>query len=374
MVRIQPVRTRRDLKEFARFPNRLYHDVPQHVPNLISDEINLFNPAKNPAFAFCDAQLFLALNGSSVVGRIAAIVNEKAIEKFGEPRGRFGFVDFVDDPEVSEALFGAAEAWLHTRGIRIVQGPLGFSDLDEEGMLTEGFEEKGTLTTIYNHAYYPEHLKQLGYHEDVRWFEYEAVLPDHIDERMHHLAQTVRERYGLKIVPVKRARDVLPFAEKLFGLINTAYEDLYNITPLDEAQMQYYTKQYLTFVHPDYIKLIVDSDDNLISFGLCFPSLGPAFKKANGHLLPLGWWHILRTFKRHDRVEMLLIAVDPAYSRKGVPAILFESFIESFVRNGVRRADINPQLEDNVAVRNLWKNYETRQHRKRASFMKILND
>lgn len=370
MIEIRKVEGRRMLRQFVSFPNELYRGHPCYVPNLVADETTQFIPEKNPASAFCESALFLAYEGNRVVGRIAAIVNWRAVEKYEENRGRFGYVDFIDDREVSRRLFAVAEKWLGEKGMDLVQGPLGFSDLDEEGMLTEGFDEMGTLTTIYNHPYYPEHLKALGYDEEVRWFEYEGRLPRSLDPRLGELATHLMEKYGLEVIRTRRTRDVIAYAKPLFELINRAYAPLYNITPLSEEQMAYYTKKYLSFINHQYVKLIVDREGSLVAFGLCLPSLAKAFQKAGGHLLPLGWWPILKAFRHNDRVEMLLIAVDPDYSRKGLPAILFAEFSKTFAKNGIRHADINPQLEDNKAVRNLWRHFDVRQHRKRACFIK----
>ena len=365
IVIIKEVLTRTELKAFVKFPNTLYKNSPYHVTSLISDEIENFDREKNPAFEFCDAAFWVALEEDHVIGRIAAIINHKAIEKFSEKRGRFGYVDFIDDDDVSAALFKVAEDWLKERGITKIQGPLGFSDLDEEGMLTEGFDEMGTLTTIYNYAYYPEHLKKLGYQEDVRWFEYTGNLPKPGNVRMTALAENIKKRYGLKIIQLKKRKDVLAYAHSIFELINASYDHLYNITPLSEKQMQFYTRKYLSFIKLDFVKLIVDREDKLIAFAISFPSLAQAMRKANGHILPFGIFHILKAFRKNDRVELLLIAVDPKYSRKGIPSILFEELISAYDAHGITQADFNPQLEDNRSVRNLWHRFDLRQNKKR---------
>ena len=310
------------------------------------------------------------LKDEKIAGRIAAIINPIAIEKFNERRGRFGYVDFIDDFEVSRLLFETAENWLKSNDIVKVQGPLGFSDLDEEGMLIEGFNEMGTMTTIYNAAYYPNHLKQLGYDIDVTWYEYEVKISNSINQKLIDFSNKVKLKYNLEVVKLKNSKDLLPYINDFYNLLNLAYEDLYNITPLNEKQMQYYTKKYFSFIHPDFVKFIVNEDQDLVAFGIGFPSLSLALKKANGRLFPFGLLHIYRAFKVNNRVEMLLVAVNPKYQRKGIPAILFTEFNESFEKNHITFADLNPQLEENNSVRNHWKNFETRQHKKRSSYIK----
>ncbi len=373
MINLVEVSSRKLLKEFVKFPIDLYSQNPYYVPGIISDEMDTFDQNRNPAYDFCESKLWIVKDHGKTVGRIAAIVNRKAIEKYGEMRGRFGYLDFIDDENVSRLLFETAEHWLTGMGIEVIQGPLGFSDLDEEGLLTEGFDEIGSMTTIYNHAYYQGHLESLGYIEDVRWMEYEGQLQSSPDPKIARLSKNLLNKYDLRVVDLKKSKDVLPYANQFFELINRSYSELYNITQLNEKQMKYYTKKYFTFIKADFVKLIVDQNNQLISFGLGFPSLSLALQKAKGKLLPFGILHIYRAFKTNDKVEMLLIAVDPSYSRKGIPAILFNEFFQSFEKNGIRYAYFNPQLEDNLAVRNLWRNYPLRQHRKRSCFVKKID-
>lgn len=370
MLKIIEVNSRREMKAFVAFPLELYKDNPYYVPGIMKDDLDNFDSNKNPAFEFCRFKLWLVYKDEKIAGRIAAIINDIAIEKFNENRGRFGYVDFIDDFEVSSLLFKTAEDWLKSNDIDKVQGPLGFSDLDEEGMLTEGFDEMGTMTTIYNASYYPEHLKKLGYDIDVTWYEYEVKISKIGNEKLIDFSNRIRLKYDLDIVKLKNSKDLLPYINDFFNLLNLAYEDLYNITPLNEKQMQYYTKKYFSFIHPDFVKFIVNKNQELVAFGIGFPSLSQALKKANGRLLPFGLLHIYRAFKVNNRVEMLLVAVNPSYQRKGIPAILFTEFIESFDKNHITFADLNPQLEENNSVRNHWKNFETRQHKKRSSFVK----
>jgi len=371
-MKIIEVKSKKDMKEFVRFPYRLYHEDPHYVPGIMKDDFDNFNPRRNPAFGFCEARLFLAIEGDRVVGRIAGIINYKAIEKFKDQRGRFGYIDAIDDFEVFKALVGAVERYLGSKGIRIVQGPLGFTDLDEEGMLTEGFDETGTMTTLYNHPYYPEYIQRLGYRLDVTWYEYEVAIPDTLDPRLSTLSENLKRKYHLKVLEAKSAKDFLPYIEDIFKLINVCYKDLYNITEITEDQMVYYKNKFFSLVQPDFIRLILDEEDRLMAFGIGFPSLVKPLQRNRGHLFPFGLFRILRAFKVNDRVELALIAVDPGLQGKGIPAILFTEFMKSFLKNGIRYGDLNPQLEDNHKVRNHWNKFPHRQHKKRASFKKLL--
>lgn len=371
-MEIIEVKSKKDMKAFVRFPYRLYRGDPHYVPGIMKDDFDNFNPRKNPAFKFCEAKLFLALEGGRVVGRVAGIINYKAIGKFKEQRGRFGYLDAVDDFEVFKSLLEAVEGYLAANGIKIIQGPLGFTDLDEEGMLTEGFHETGTMTTLYNHPYYPEYIQRLGYRLDVTWYEYEVAIPDTLDPRLSELSENLKRKYRLKVLDAKSAKDFLPYIEDIFKLINVCYKDLYNITEINAEQMVYYKNKFFTLVQPDFIRLILDEEDRLRAFGIGFPSLVKPLQKNRGHLLPFGILRIMKAFKVNNRVELALIAVDPKLQGKGIPAILFTEFMKSFLKNGIRYGDLNPQLEDNHKVRNHWNKFSHRQHKKRASFKKLL--
>ncbi|OPL07976.1 MAG: hypothetical protein AVO33_02545 [delta proteobacterium ML8_F1] len=371
-MQIIEVDTHKALREFVKFPYRLYRDNPHYVPGIIRDEMMNFNPRKNPAYGFCEAKLFLAVENSEVVGRVAAIINHKAIEKFKDQRGRFGYIDAIDDFEVFRALMEAVEEYLRSKGIEIIQGPLGFTDLDEEGMLIDGFDETGTMTTLYNHAYYPEYVQRLGYTLDVTWYEYEISIPDRVDPRLETLGEHLKKKYHLRVLEARGTRDFLPYIEDIFRLINVCYRDLYNITEISEDQMVYYKNKFFSLVQPDFIRLILDERDSLVAFGIGFPSLVKPLQKNRGRLFPLGLFRILRAFKVNDRVELALIAVDPIFQGKGIPAIIFTEFMKSFVKNHIRYGDLNPQLEDNHKVRNHWNKFEHRQHKKRASYKKLL--
>ncbi|MBN2260843.1 MAG: GNAT family N-acetyltransferase [Clostridiales bacterium] len=372
-MKIVEVTNKQMLKDFIVFPIKMYHECSNYIPGIIKDDMENFMIDKNPAFDFCESKQWLAYDDfGNIIGRIAAIINYESIEKFGEKRGRFGYIDSIDQIEIFEGLFEVAENWLKEKGMSIIQGPLGFSDLDEEGMLIEGFNEKGTMTTIYNYSYYPDNLKLLGYEIDAVWYEYELMIPKSIDSKIAKLSENVLQKYDLKILKAKSSKGFEPYIHDIFDLINISYKDLYNITTLTERQMEYYKKKYFSFIHPDFVKLILDRDNKVIAFGIGFPSLSKALNKAKGKLFPIGIFYILKAFKFNDRVELALIAVDPKYQRKGIPAILFNEIFKSLIKNKIQLADLNPQLEDNTAVRSHWKNFDIRQHKKRASFRKKL--
>lgn len=372
MIEIKEVSTRKELKEFITFPFKLYSQSPIWVPPLIFDEINTLRKEKNPAFEYCDAKYWLAIRDGKVVGRIAGIINHKYIEKWGKKCARFGWIDFIDDTEVSAALLGAVESWAKACGLDGVHGPLGFCDLDKEGMLIEGFDEPGMIITIYNYPYYKDHMERLGYQKDVDWIEYEIKVPDGIPDRIIKINNQVLDRLKMKIVKFNKSKEILDYAEDIFDLLNEAYKELYGVIELTDAQIKSYTKQYFGFINPDYVRIILDENSRLAAFGIAIPSLAKAYIKARGRLLPFGFYHILRALKKNDRLDLLLVAVRPELQGKGLNAILLNEINISAIANGIKFAETGPELEENKNVQSLWKYYETRQHKKRRCYFKHL--
>jgi GNAT superfamily N-acetyltransferase len=371
-VETRVVTTRRDLKRFVNFPFRLYADCPQWVPQIVSDELRTLSADRNPAFDYCRARYWLAYREGRVVGRIAAIINERYIEKWQNKYARFGWVDFADDQEVSAALFGAVEEWAAAEGMTGVHGPMGFTDLDAEGLLIEGFEEMGTLTDPYTYHYYPDHLESLGYRKDIDWVEYEVLTPDAIPEKALRVGSLILKRYGLRLVPARKSKQLLPYAHQVFDLINEAYAHLYGTVELTTRQVDAYINQYFGFIDPRFNKVIVDADDRVVAFGLILPSLSQALRKAHGRLLPFGFIHLLRAFRRPRTLNMALIAVRPDFQGRGIPALLFAEVTQAAIENGVVSAETGRELEDNVQVRSLWKSYTARQHKRRRVYLKEL--
>ena len=344
------------------------------MPPLIFDDVNTLTPGKNPAFEFSEAQSFMAYRDGKPAGRITAIINRLLNEKTGRQEARFGFVDFIDDPEVSRALFETAEQWARERGMKRIIGPMGFSDMDHEGMLVEGFEEMGTMATIYNYPYYPKHLEAMGYTKDTDWVEYRITIPDKLPEKMERIAEIVLKKYQLRIVKyTSRKKLAEKYGEDLFRLINDAYADLYGYSPLTDKQIDYYIDMYLGFLKLDYVSIVVDSADRLVGVGISMPSMTKALQKSGGKLFPTGWWHLLRAMKGHnDVVDLMLIAVKPEYQSKGVNSLFFYDLCNLYIRDGVKFAETNLELEENTHVQSQWEYFERRQHRRRRAFTKDL--
>ena len=370
---IRKAESRKDFKAFARFANKLYKGNKYYVPSMPADDLNTFNPKTNAAFEFCEAEFYLAYKDDKLVGRVAAIVNHKANEAWNVKQVRFGWFDFIDDIEVSSALLDAVIAFGKERGMTQIAGPLGFTDFDPEGMLVEGFDRVCTMALIYNHPYYPEHMKKLGYYKETGWLEYRINLPQVLHERHKHIAECVLERYNLKIVK-KTRRQVMKenYGQKIFKLINETYCDLYGYSLLSEKQIDQYVAMYLNFVDMNLLTFVEDENGELIAAGLSIPSLAGALQKCGGEILPFGWWQLLKSMfiKRPDTVELLLIGVRPDYQNKGVNALMFYDLIGRYQKAGFKYAETNANLESNHKIQAMWEPFEKEQHKKRWVFAK----
>ena len=364
--------TKANLRKFTEFQVDLYAGNPYYVPPLVSDDVRTLSPKDNPAFDFCEAAYFMAFRDGRPAGRIAGIINHQVTADSKRHNARFGFVDFIDDVEVSEALFKAVEDWARTRGMKRLIGPLGFTDLDHEGMLVEGFQELSTMATIYNYPYYPAHLERLGFRKESDWVEFVMDVPDSIPEKYSRIADIVSRKYGLRTVKYssrKRLKD--EYGRALFHLINEAYEGLYEYSKLSERQIDYYISLYLNLLNLDLVSLVVDSADRLVGVGISMQSMSRALQKSRGRMFPTGWFHLLRGLKgKNDRVDLLLVAVKPEYQNKGVNALLFTDLIPQYIKHGYRWAESNPELETNSKVQGQWEYFGNRQHRRRRSFSK----
>lgn len=368
--RIEP--TKKNLREFIKFQIDLYGDNPYFVPPFIKSDVDILLPSVNPAFDFCEEALFLAYRDGRPVGRIAGIINNQLNSRHHERNARFGFIDFVDDHEVSAALLKAVEDWAASKGMNKIIGPLGFTDMDYEGMLVEGFEELSTMATIYNYPYYPEHLERLGYRKESDWVEFLMEVPDAIPERYNRIADIVKSKFGLKVLKYKsRKRVKREYGHALFHLINDAYKNLYQYSELSERQIEYYIDSYLDLLNLDLLTLIVDKNGRLVGVGVSMPSMSRALQKSKGRLFPFGWYHLLKGLKgKNDRVDLLLVAVHPDYQNKGVNALLFQDLLPYYIANGYKYAESNPEMETNAKVQSQWEYFNTRQHRRRRSFSK----
>lgn len=375
-VEVREVKGKKELRKFVKFNIDLYKDNPYHVPGLIDEELVTLDRTKNPAFEVCDAVYFLAYKDGKIAGRIAGMVNRRSNETWNQKYARFGFVDFIDDEEVVDALFGAVEKWARSQEMEAVLGPMGFTDLDHEGMLIEGFDQLGTMATIYNYPYYSRHMERLGYEKDQDWHEFKIYIPDGIPEKHQRIGEIVKKKYGLKTMKFTRTKDLMPYAQKVFETLNAAYTPLYGFAKLTQKQIDYYIKMYIPMLRLDLVTLIVrEEDDAVVGFGISLPSLSNALQKAKGKMLPFGWFHLLKALKTNPKVvDLYLTGVLPEYQNKGVNALLFNDLIPVYKRVGAVYAESNPELESNNAVQAQWDYFKREHHKTRRAFIKRLSD
>ena len=375
-VTIKSVKSSKELKEFILFANRMYKGNPYYVPCMPSDDYNTFDKEKNGAFDFSEAELFLAYKDGKTVGRVAAIVNHKANDAWNVKQVRFGWIDFIDDIDVSSALLEAVIEFGKKRGMTQIVGPLGFTDFDPEGMLVEGFDRLSTMALIYNHPYYPEHMKKLGYYKETGWVEYRITLPAEVPERHRQIAEAVKERYGLKIRKMSRRQIIKEkYGHKLFKLINETYCVLYGYSLLSEKQIDQYVATYLSILNTEMLTFIEDSKGDLIAAGISIPSMSEALQKSQGRMFPFGWWHMLNAmfWKKSDTLDLLLICVRPDYQNRGVNSLVCVDLIERYRKLGFRYAETNANLETNAKVQAMWTPFEKELHKRRWVFGKDID-
>ena len=347
---------------------------PYSVPDLYDDMLGTFSPKKNAAFEFCEADYFLALKGGKVVGRVAAIINRRANERWNKKQVRFGWIDFIDDENVSRALIDTVIAWGRERGMTEIAGPLGFTDMDAEGMLIEGFDQLSTMATIYNYPYYPEHIERLGLEKAADWVEMKIYIPEGIPEKHQRIANIISQKYGLHILKINTNYEALTsgITKKIFELINDAYEQLFGFSRMTQKQIDAYVKMYVPVLDLRMVTLVENDEGELVAVGISMPSLSKALQKAKGKLLPFGWWHLLKAlfWKRPEALDLLLVAVRPDYQGKGVNALLFTDLIPIYKQLGFVYAESNPELEQNDKVQNQWQYFKTEQHKRRRCYRK----
>lgn len=378
-IQIKRVETKKDLKRFIEFHYDLYKGNPYDVPNLYSDEVNTLSKNKNAAFDFCEAEYYLALKEGKIVGRVAAIINHKANEKWKKKDVRFGWIDFIDDIEVSRALFEAVEEYGRKKGMDDIVGPLGFTDMDPEGMLTWGFDKLGTMATIYNYEYYPQHMEKLGgWEKDNDYVEYYLVVPEKSPEKYTKIAEMVEKRYNLHVRKLTK-KDIFQggYGKKLFDLINLTYSDLYGFSELTDRQIDQYVKMYFPLADLNLVTVIEDGnkDNQLAGLGITIPSLSHALQKCRrGRLFPFGWWHLLRAIKFHktDGVDLLLMGFLPEYRSKGANALLFADLIPRYVNYGFKWGETQVEMESNEGVQSQWGPLDPINHKKRRCYRRSL--
>lgn len=365
--------TKKELLKFIHFPiDVLYNDSTCYVPDLVSDMLSTFLPSENPAYEFCESAFFMAYRDGKPVGRIAGIINSLVNQREQKQEGRFGFVDFIDDEEVVDALMRAVEQWAKEKGMTCLTGPLGFTDMDPEGCLIEGFDQLGTQATIYNYPYYPKHFERLGFVKDVDWVEFKVIVPEQIPEKMVKIGNIVQHRFNLHLVKMKSTKELVKkYGNEIFALINESYDSLFGYSPLSEKQVKHYINVYLPFLPLDHISLVADANDKLVGVGISVPSLSRALIKSRGRMLPFGWYHMLKAIKHEGRiVDLLLIAVAPEYQSKGVNSLFFVDLIPAFNKRGYEWAETNIELENNENVQKQWQYFDIKQHKRRRAFTK----
>lgn len=357
MIQIKKVNTDNDLKEFIAFPYNLYKNCKQYVPDMKQDMHNLVNPHKNPALSFCKYQLFLAYKENAVVGRVMAIINPRANETWHSKYVRFGYIDFIDDIKVSEKLLDTVAKWGRKHGMTMIQGPMGFTDYDKEGMLIDDFDLTGSMATIYNYPYYKEHMETLGYTKEADWISIKVKIPQSLPPRFERIAKIIKDKYNLTVTTIPKSQMYGKSGHEVFHLLNKAYTPLFGFTPFDEAQINALLKQYVPLLNYKMMPLVYNDKKELIGVAITLPSLSRALQKSKGQLWPFGWFHLLKALKWHyeDTVELMLIGVRPDYHGLGVNSLFFEHLLKVCTGLGFKYAETCPQLETNLKELSQWK-------------------
>ena len=371
-INIVPVESKRQMKQFINFTLDLYHNCPNYVPELTFDTAGTLNPDKNPSFEFCQAQPMLALRDGKVVGRVVALINNRANEKWQHKVVRFGWIDFIEDYEVCKALLDSVCAWGRERGMNKLEGPMGFTDFDREGALIWGYDRIATMATIYNYPYYIEYYERYGLGKGADWYEMLVTLPTELPEKYARMVDIVKQRYNIRVAFAKNARELKKkYAKNIFGLLNTCYAELYGFSQLSDRQIDKYVEDYISFADVDLIPLIFNEKDELVGCGIMIPSLAKALVKCRGKLFPFGWWHLAKSmFLKHEEgIELLLVGVRPDYQAKGVNSLMVESLYKVFQKKGYKYAETNCELEDNHKMLNFWNNLPHEIHKKRRAFI-----
>ena len=372
-IKINEVISKKDLKKWIEFPNSLYKDNEYYVPFLASDEMETFSPDKNPAYDFCETKLFSAYKDDKIVGRIAGLINHAYNKKWNKNAIRFTRFDFIDDYEVSKALFDKVITWGKENGLTEIMGPIGFTDMDHEGMLIEGFEEFNLSITFYNHPYYIEHMERLGLQKDIDWFEYRINVPETLDPRFEKITNHLIKKNGYQVVTYNNRKVLYNDALEAFKIIDIAFSKLYGTVPLTPEVIKHAIDGYVPVVNLDYVCSIKDKDGNIIGFGVLVPSIAKALKKSDGKMLPFGMFRLLKALNgKNDTLEMFFVAVKPEYQSLGLPAILINTLAPKIIENGVKYCETGPMLETNTAIHSMWRRFDKRQHRRRRCYIKAI--
>ena len=372
---IREVTTKRELKQFIQFGIDLYKGNPYYCPPIVFDEMNTFNPEGNPALEVCDFVVYVAYRNNQIVGRIVGIINHRANDAWGVKKCRFGWFDFIDDYDVFKALLDTVAEWGKSKGMLCLNGPVGFTDFDHQGLLLEGFDHNAPMASLYTYPYYVAHYERYGLRKEADWVEYQITPPAQAPERMRRLVQLVEKRFGLHVVKVKNSRELRKrYGYSYFDVLDAAYQKLYNYQPMTPRQKQYYCKMYFPILNFDFVTMVANEQDEIVAVGLGMPSLSEALRKCGGHLFPFGWYHLLKALKakRMTDFDLLLIAVRPDYQDKGITSLIFNEMTPHFQRYGIQRVETTAILEDNHKSRASFADFDYIQHKRRRAFVKEL--
>ncbi|HQW69030.1 MAG TPA: GTP cyclohydrolase [Flavobacterium sp.] len=370
MITIVEANSKKLMKDFVKFPFELYKNHPYWVPPLIADELETFDKTKNPAFQTAEATFYLAYQNNKIVGRIAAIINWNEVKDQQKLKVRFGWWETIDDVEVTKALLEKVYELGRKNKLEYVEGPMGFSNLDKVGVITEGFEEMGSMITWYNYPYYASHLEKLGYVKEKEFLENKFPFENVKPEFFFKIQELIKKRYQLRPLNFTKTKDIMPYVDKMFDLFNRSYASLSSFVAITDIQKEYFKKKYISFINPEYIKFVVDKDDEIVAFSIVMPSFSEALRKANGKLFPFGLYHLLNARKNSKDVLFYLIGVEPEYQSKGVTAIIFNEYYELFTKKGIKNCIRTPELEDNHAIHNIWKHFNPEIFRRRRTYLK----
>lgn len=367
-VIIKQVVTEIDLTNFIKFPMELYKNNPNFVPPLINEEKNIWNKDENPALLYSVAKQFLAYKNNKIVGRIAVMINHKEAQELEIKKVRFGWIDFIDDEEVSKALINEAIKYAKENQINKIEGPMGFTNLDKAGMLIFGFDKLATMIGIYNFDYYPKHLEKLGLVKEKEWVEFELQFPDVLPEKIEKFSSLIAQKYKLRTLKFNNKKEILPYVEPMFKLLDETYKSLSTYTPISDEQIKAYKEKYFSFIDKDYITCVADENNELVAFAITMPSYSKALQKAKGKLFPFGWWHFLQAGKKNDRANFYLIGIHPEYQRRGVTSMIFKAIQMNLKSKGIKFLETNPELEENKNVQVLWQDYHPVHHKSRRTY------
>ncbi|MBI2968697.1 MAG: hypothetical protein HYY40_12925 [Bacteroidetes bacterium] len=373
-IQIREVTTKSEARRFVNLPFEIYRENRFWVPPIKADEVKALSPGTNPAFNFCKAKFWLAFRDGKCVGRIGCIISDAYIKKTGDRTASFTRLEFFDDHKIATQLLNTAEAWAKENGMIAIHGPLGFTNLDSQGMLVEGFDHLPSVASVYHQPWYHKHIEQLGYEKEIDWIEFRLTVEKQIPEKAVKLNDLIKKRYGLKVIHFSKSRQMLPYGKKIFGLLNEAFAELFSMVPLDENMVNYYLGRYFKLLNPEFVKVVEDGGGNVVGFIIGLPSLSRAMQKANGRLFPFGFLHILSAMKKPETIDLMLTAVHPKMQGQGVPALLITELQTALIKHGVKFAETTGMLETNQKAIQHWKSYEHIQHKRKRCYRKVFQN